>query len=247
MVDNNPDFITKADLQVLLASVQQDFATKLDTERAEFKKELDIQANKIHSSYVKKLKATEPEGDETPKGKASKRELELEEIVRKNSETMVEFLKREQEKDAEVTAAKSEVVLANHKNNFTETLIKKGFSPTAVESIFKLQQFDKNFVEDGKGGFNWKVKHQGLEVALPIAQAAEYFVKSEVAEQFLPGRTNGGGTKPSNPTFSKDGGDKGSNRRIPTVNVDWANVINDMHGGSSEGDGTFAPPFDSSK
>ena len=112
--------------------------------------------------------------------------------------------------------------------------------PAQADAVYKLQQVDNAFVPDGKGGFNWKVKANGLDVALPVTDATKHFIKSELAESLLPAKTNGGGTKIPNPTDSTS---KPAGRQ--NMVVDWASVNKDMHGGS--GDGTTAPPFDTGK
>lgn len=222
MADEN--LLTKEDILVMLTAQAQEFEAKMAQRDEQFKKELDIQANKIHSSYTKKMKQDLSTDEDAPKGKQSKRELELEDLIKKNNESISEFMKRDELRTQELAEAKTRETVLSHKNEFVTELSKLGFQPTQIETIYKLQQFDKAFVEDGRGGFNWKVKANGIDVALPVGEAAKHFTKSELAEQFLPAKTNGGGTKVSS---TQQTSNLGNGRKIE---VDWASVSKDMQG-----------------
>jgi hypothetical protein len=210
MVDNNESAITKADIEVLLATQEQKFSEKLTAREAEFRKELDIQANKIHSSYAKKLKAANVETQEedstegSPSRRPTKRELELQE----NLEKMV---RRAEEAD-------KQAILAKQKNTFTDLLLKNGFNPEAVDTVHTLMSAKNAFTEDGK----MKVNVDGVEVALPFDSAVKQLVKSPEAKFFLaPKGANGSGSKPPIPTPS-------SNGNKPKLDVDWAAIAHDI-------------------
>jgi hypothetical protein len=238
-MSDDPKLLTQDDLQVLLTSFKQEMQTSLQTQREELLKEFDIRENKIHSSYQKKLKNVSP--DETEHKPKDARVAELEDLVRQSTQSASEFMKQINQRDQMLAESKQRETILSHKNTFTDTLVKAGFEPKTIDAIYKLQQFDKNFVEDGQGGFNWKVKANGVDVALPLEQAVKHFVKSDLAETFLPPKTAGGGTKAPSETLRTPNPD--GHRRLAKVEVDWGSVNKDMHGGS--GDGTTAPPFSS--
>lgn len=227
-------------IQVLLASFQQQFDQKLADQAASFKKEFDEQANKIHSSYATKLKKMGLSSDDD---KPSSKQAELEALVRQSNDNIEKLMKTLSEKDKIIEQKETEKLLLSHKNTVVSELLKSGFNAAQAEAVYKLQSVDNAFVSDGKGGFNWKVKANGLDVALPVAEATKHFLKTELAETFLPPKTAGGGSK--TPLATDSGAKSTSNRRLPQVAVDWLSVVQDS--GSGGGDGSFAPPFDTSK
>jgi hypothetical protein len=192
MVDNNEgNFVSKDDLQVLMAQ----FTQKMADQQTEFAKQLDIQANKIHSSYAKKLKnlpssslSTEEVNEEAPEGaqsrKPTKRELELQDNVEK-------LVSRLEESDKKAR-------LATQKSSFTDHALKAGFDQTAIDTLWKLQSANNAFVDDGENGFRMKVVHDGVEVALPLDSAMSKLANTPEAKFFLAPKGIGGsgGTKP---------------------------------------------------
>ena len=227
------------DFQTLFASFQQQMDQKLAEQAISLKKEFEVTANKIHSSYAAKLKKLGlSEEDEAPTSKGSKREQELEALLRESNDNVKKMMEQFAEKDKLIEQKETEKLLLAHKNSVVGELVKSGLTPAQSDAIYKLQQVDNAFVPDGKGGFNWKVKANGLDVALPVAEATKHFLKSELAETFLPAKTNGGGTK--TPADNANTAKPDTGRRLPKIEVDWTSVNHDMHEG---GDGTTAPPF----
>ena len=247
MTDDNKT--EQPDFNVLLASFQQQFETKLAEQATTLKKEFEIAANKIHSSYASKLKKagiSEDEDDKPATSKSSAKQAELEALVRQSNENIEKLMTSLTEKDKVIEQKENEKLLLTHKGSVVGELVKNGFNTVQAEAVYKLQNVDNAFVPDGKGGFNWKVKANGLDVALPVQEATKHFLKSDLAETFLPAKTLGGGTKTPNPTDGSSSKDSSTgNRRLPKVSVDWTAVNHDMHGGS--GDGTTAPPFETGK
>src|ERR1700688_665469 len=82
------------DMQVVLAQFEQRMADR----EAAFKKDMEVQANQIHSSYSKKLKklgledkvADGAEEDDSPNRKPTKKEMEL-------TQTLEKMLKKTEE------------------------------------------------------------------------------------------------------------------------------------------------------
>ena len=226
--NNKPDYVTKAEMQALLTGFFNTFKQEFQTELT---KDFDSRQNKIHSDYRNKFKklGLDLDAEEQPRKTTS----ETDEAIQK-------LLKRAEDADARAAAAEQAATMAKHRNLASELMVKKGINPKALDMIHSLLDSRKSITADGK----WKVSVDGAEVALPMEQAVNYFVKSPEVEFFLEPKTNGGGTKPSNPVdAARQGEPNKSGRRLPKVNVDWSAVVKDQISGSDDGGGMFAPPF----
>lgn len=249
MVDEQP--LTKADLQVFLAALQQETDTKLATQRADLLKEFDTRENKIHSSYAKQLKkagvntqALADDDEDAPlTHKPTKKELEMQ----ANIEKLV------RERDEEKATAKA----ATQKQAIIDQLIKSGFKNESVDTLHKLFRTDNLISEDEDGNLMLKVtpENSKAKVSLPLEDALKHYSKSNEGKLFIaPLGTQGSGAKTNNSSNSNNT-DNSQNNKTPLgrerpkwaqiATVDWAAVSKDQgDGGSDGGAGMFAPPFE---
>lgn len=220
MSDNNdkPDFASKSDLQVLLANFEQ----KLSERDSVFKKELETQANQIHSSYAKKLKklgvqenASVEEDDESPTRKPTKRELEL--------QTNLEKLLKEMDDTKARTKA------AEMRTKVADALLKSGINPKAVDTLYTLLNAKGAFSEDEGGSLKMKVDVDGgANVALPLNDALKHYIKSDEGQLFLaPLGTNGSGAKSPTPAKEAPPTNK-PGVALRLQDIDWNGVTDAM-------------------
>lgn len=216
MTDSSDNTVSKTDLEVLIATFDQ----KLQAREEKLLKEFDVRENKIHSSYAKKMKQFAPASDpsdedvevspdKTVARKPTKREMELQDSVEK-------LIKRSED-------AEKKALAAAQKNQFSEHLLKNGFAPEALDTVYTLQTAKEAFSQDELGNFQMKVNVDGANVVLPIEKAASYFAKSAEAKFFLaPKGVAGSGGKSPAETPSNNGKPK------ERVVVDWNAAAHDM-------------------
>lgn len=202
-----------------LLSKLEAFETKIEAVKASSKQELDIQANKIHSSYAKKIKelskSSEDDdevvvpGVESKPRRPTKNELELQKSV----ETLVQRL--------EATEKKSR--LATQRSATTEVLLKNGINPEAAGMVFDVLSAKGSFVDDADGNFKMKVNIDGADVNLPIESAVKHYVKSPEAKFFLApkGAAGSGAKQPA--AGVKDATD--GKAKSGDLEVDWKGVV----------------------
>ena len=163
---NTTDFVSKSDLQVLMATFKQEIAQMQSLHKAEMVEK----ENQIHSSYAKKLKKfgvedkAEDEAEDAPSRKFSKREMEMQ----ANVERLVK----------EIDETKARAKQAEQRTAITDHLIKGGINPKAVDTVYTLLQAKQALVEGEDGILRMKVTVDGgATVPLPVADALKHFVK----------------------------------------------------------------------
>ena len=214
MTDNNDSNkpVSMADLNALLEAFNSklEIAESKSQEREKaFRAELDLQANKIHSSYAKKMKKlgsqdeeTEPDTEGTRR--PTKRELELQDSIEK-------MIKKSEESERKAR-------VANLRGTFAEQLVKSGVDPEAVDTIFTVMQAKGAFIDDGEDQpFKLKVNVDGVPVSLPLDSAIKHYVKSPEAKFYIkPIGAAGSGATP------KQSVNKSTFTKNTAIEVDWA-------------------------
>jgi len=239
------DEATKSEIQVLLAAMQQESDAKLAAQEAKLLKEFDTQANKIHSSYAKQLKKAgintaqaDDEEEDSPNRKPTKKELEM--------QANIEKLVREGEE------AKAKAKDATQKQTVIDHLIKSGYKPEAVDTVYKIFRADNLISEDADGNLLLKVQpiNSQAKVSLPITDALKHYAQSAEGKNFVPPLgAQGTGAKETNPTKTTNATDNGGNKRgSRNVIVNWEavsqNQLSEQQGTVADGDGSFAPRFE---
>lgn len=215
MSDDKPNFVSKDDLQVLIASFEQ----KMQDREDNFMKMLEKKENQIHSSYLQKMKkaglevtpSTE-EDESTPARKPTKRELELQDNLEK-------LLKEMEDTKARTKAAEM-------RTKVNDTFLKSGINPKAVDSLYTLLNARGALSEDETGSLRMKVDVEGnASVALPLADALKRYVQSDEGQLFLaPLGTSGSGAKtPTAPKTAPEAAPKPKVALRPQ-DIDWGNT-----------------------
>jgi hypothetical protein len=223
------DFVSKADLDVFLASLKQEIAKRDDA----MLKEFDVRENKIHSSYAKKMKAVDKTAseedvvDDSPSRRPTKRELEL--------QSSMEKLVKELE-DNKIRASAAERF-----KKVNESYLKNGINPKAVDMLYKIHSADQAFTEDEIGNLMMKVSVDGgAQVSLPIEKAMTYFTKSEQGQLFMAPKGAAGSGAKSQTATTNNGTSNNKQSDVPlyqqvigkdfqtTPEVDWNSVRDSM-------------------